>query len=415
MTKNKQILFVHQNFPGQFRYLAPALIKKGFEVHAIGQEDNITQVDKFPGLNLHYYQIKKGSNPDIDSMAIEFEAKMLRARFAADKCKELKNNGLSPSLVIAHPQWGESFLLKDIWPEAKLLSYFEMHWHTENSDIDFDDEFYNEEYFENTVRKIRARNVYNYAIYDQSDKIICPTEYQKSTAPDNIKKNIKVIHDGINTDALIPNSEIEIKLDNGLRLTKKNKVITFINRNFEPQRGYHVFMRSLPDIFKKHKDATVLMIGGEGKGYGLPPPKNDSWRNIFFNEVKDKIDPSRVHFLGIVDYRALVNLFQISTVHVYLTYPFVLSWSLLEAMSCGCLILGSKTLPVEEVITNNKNGLLVDFFDTKEIAEIVNNVLENPSKYEKLRTAARNTIIEKYDLNKKCLPQQIKLINSMLG
>ena len=157
------------------------------------------------------------------------------------------------------------------------------------------------------------------------------------------------------------------------------------------------------------------MIGGEGKGYGLPPPKNGSWRNIFFNEVKDKIDPSRVHFLGIVDYRALVNLFQISTIHVYLTYPFVLSWSLLEAMSCGCLILGSKTPPVEEVINNNKNGLLVDFFDTKEIAEIVNNVLENPSKYEKLRTAARNTIIEKYDLNKKSLPQQIKLINSMLG
>ena len=414
MTKKRQILFIHQNFPGQFKSLAPGLIKKGYEVHALGEMNSISQVNEFPGLNLHSYEITKGSTKGIDSLAVEFESKMIRAQFALAKCEELKKNGLNPSVIIAHPQWGESFFLNDLWPESKILSYFEFHWNTVNSDIDFDKEFYDDEYFKFTVKKIRARNVFNYEIFNHSDQILSPTEYQKNTAPEIYRKNISVIHDGIDTKTLKPNNGVEVMLEKNLKLSKKDKIITFINRNLEPQRGYHIFMRSLPDILKKHPDAHVFIIGGDGKGYGMPPPAKSTWKNIFFNEVEKDIDVSKIHFLGSVEYKSLISLYQISSVHVYLTYPFVLSWSLLEAMSCECLIVGSSTEPVKEVINDKKNGLLVNFFDQKELSETINKVLENPKKFDKLRKAARDTIIRKYDLKTICLPKQIDLVEKLL-
>ena len=174
-------------------------------------------------------------------------------------------------------------------------------------------------------------------------------------------------------------------------------------------------MRSLPEIVKNNPDAHILIIGGQEKGYGLPPPSNKTWKNIFYEEVKDKLDTSKVHFLGIVDFRILISLFQISSLHIYLTYPFVLSWSLLEAMACECLILGSNTAPVKEVINNNSNGILVDFFDKKKISKIVTDVLKNPNKYKKLRKEARNSVIKNYDLKTICLPKQINLIEKLLA
>jgi len=414
MRKKKQILFIHQNFPGQFKSLAPHLIDEGYEVHALGEESSIKIVDNFPGLNLHYYKITHGNAEGVDEYAVEFETKMIRARFAAEKCERLKNDGLNPDLIIAHPGWGESFFLKDIWPDVKTLSYFEIHWHTINSDVDFDEEFYDEDYYKFTVKKLRARNLYNHEIFHSSDKLISPTEYQKNTAPRFVRKNITVVHDGIDTDILKPNDEVELVINNNIKLTKKNKIITFINRNFEPQRGYHVFMRSLPKILKENTDAHVLLIGGDGKGYGLPAPKGKKWKDIFYDEVKDQIDTSRVHFLGIVDYNSLISLFQISSVHVYLSYPFVLSWSLLEAMSCECLIVGSNTDPVKEVIKDKSNGLLVDFFDTNKIADKVSDTLQNPEKYSNMRKGARNLIKKKYDLKKVCLPKQLDIIEKLL-
>ena len=414
MKKNKKILFIHQNFPGQFRTLAPGLIKEGFEVHALGEESNIKTVDPFPDLNLHSYKITKGTTKGIDDFAIEFETKMIRARFAYEECEKLKSNGFNPDLIIAHPQWGESFFLKDLWEDVKILSYFEMHWNTKGYDIDFDEEFYDEDYNKFTIKKIRARNVYNYEIFNHSDLIISPTEFQKNSAPVNYRDKIKVIHDGINTNTLYPREDVTIKIGDNLQLSKENKVITFINRNLEPQRGYHIFMRSLPDILKKHPDAHVLIIGGDAKGYGMLPPKNSSWKDVFFNEIKQKVDTSQIHFLGTVDYSDLIRLFQISSVHVYLTYPFVLSWSLLEAMSCECLVVGSDTEPVTEVIEHQSNGLLVDFFDYKNLAKTINAVLLNPKKYDEIRKSARKSIEKSYDLHNVCLPAQIKLVKKIL-
>jgi len=415
MSKKKQILFVHQNFPGQFKNLAPALIKEGYDVHALGYKDNIQNVDPYPGLTIHKYSIVKGSAQDIEPLAAEFETKMIRAKATADKCEELINKGLNPSLIITHPQWGETFFLKDIWPDTKILSYFEIHWRMENSDIDFDDEFKDKELSRFTRRKIRPRNAFNEIIYREADQIMTPTEYQKSTAPNYLKKSINVIHDGIDTNILIPSNKGEINIGKDIKLTKKDKIISFINRNLEPQRGYHIFMRSLPKVLSENPDAHILIIGSDNRGYGLPAPKGKTWKQVFYDEVKDKIDDSRVHFLGRVDYRSLIGIYQLTTLHVYLTYPFVLSWSLLEAMSCESLILGSNTEPVSEVIENNKNGILVDFFDIEKLSSVMNDVLKDSNKYNTLRKNARNTIKKKYDLKTKSLPKQIKLIKEMLG
>ncbi len=416
MPKKKQILFVHQNFPGQFKSLAPALIKEGYDVHALGFKDNVDNVDPYPGLTLHSYQIDKGTSEDIEPLAKEFETKMIRGKNAANKCDELKAKGFEPSLIISHPQWGETFFMKEIWPDAKFLSYFEIHWgNNKDSDVNFDKEFYNEEFSRFTERKLVPRNAYNEYIYMKSDRILTPTEFQKSTAPDYLQKRIKVIHDGINTNIIKPSNDVEVNISDNIKLTKKDKIISFVNRTLEPQRGYHIFMRSLPKILKEDSEVNVLIIGGNERGYGLEPPVGKKWQNIFYDEVKDDLDQSRVHFLGRIEYKAFLAILQVTTLHVYLTYPFVLSWSLLEAMASESLILASRTAPVTEVIENNKNGLLIDFFDIKGLSNIALDVLNNSDKYNDIRKQGRKTIINKYDLKKKCLPEQIKLVKEMLS
>ncbi len=174
-------------------------------------------------------------------------------------------------------------------------------------------------------------------------------------------------------------------------------------------------MRSLEHIFEQHPDAYIIIVGGDETSYGKKPPKGQKWRKIFYDEVKDKIDSSRVIFTGYLsDHNALTSLMQVSTVQVYLTYPFVLSWSLLESLSCGLTVIASNTGPVSEVITDEKEGLLVDFFDHKGIAERVNKVLNDPGKFSYLGENARDKMIKEYDLDKVCLPKTLKFIKEIL-
>ena len=245
-----------------------------------------------------------------------------------------------------------------------------------------------------------------------------PHRISKSTSPVDFKDKIKVIHEGINTDTVksIENASLILQSKDGNRketVTKENKVITFLNRNLEPYRGYHIFMRSLPEVIEKHTDAYILIIGDDGVSYGATP-KNGSYKDIYFNEIKDKIPNNHnIRFLGRVPYEVMLNVFSISTAHVYLTYPFVLSWSMLEAMACEVLILGSKTPPIEEVIKDKKNGILFDFHNPKELSELIDKVLQNPKDFKNIRNNARKTIIENYEL-KKCLPKQVQLVKDLL-
>lgn len=417
MKKSKKnILFVHQNFPAQYKHISLALVDLGYEVHTLSVKEYSHE-----GMNNHMYKFTSNSSDNINQWSIEFETKMIRAESAAKKALELKENGFNPDLIIGHPGWGETFFLKEIWPDTKMLSYVEFYYKTINCDIDFDKSF-----IENTLKKdfetfhnynklkLAARNAPFIASYATSDCLVCPTEYQKSLVPEVLRSNINVIHDGIDTNLLKPKEDISITIKNR-KFTKKDNIVSYISRSLDPYRGFHIFMESVPSILRNNPDANIFIVGDKNNhGYGAPAP-DGSFKDIFYSSIKDTIDHKRVFFLDFLEYSSYIKILQITSAHIYLTYPFVLSWSMLEAMSCGALIIGSNTLPVKEVINDNENGLLVDFFDSKSLANLVTKVLKNKSNFKKIRENARKTVIENYDLEKVCLPSHIKLIEEVLG
>ena len=416
MIKNKKkILFVHQNFPAQYKHIAVSLANLGYEVHTLSLKEY-----SHNSMVNHTYSLLGQSSDNINKWAIEFETKMIRAESAAKKCLELRNNDFFPDLVIAHPGWGESFFLKEVWPDTKMLSYVEFYYKTNDCDIDFDKKFI-EKILEkdfNTFHdynkfKLTARNATFISSYATSDFLVCPTNYQKSLVPESLRNNIEVIHDGIDTEIVKPNKDVTITLGNK-KFTKNDQIISYVSRSLDPYRGFHIFMKSLPQILKDNPKANILIAGNkDNHGYGAPSPKG-SFKEIFYSTIKNEIDTDRVFFLDTLEYSSYLKLIQITTIHIYLTYPFVLSWSILEAMSCEALIIGSNTEPVREVIVDNKNGLLVDFFDSKMIADTVTKVLKNKDKYNQLSKNARKTIIDKYDLKTVCLPSHLNLIERAL-
>lgn len=243
---------------------------------------------------------------------------------------------------------------------------------------------------------------------------ISPTQFQRSAFPAAYQDHIKVIHDGINTDIVKPNSNAKLFLSRGVTLDKSTPVITFVNRNLEPTRGYHQFMRALPAIQQRHPNTRIVIVGGNEVSYGQAAPQGQTWRQIFLDEVIGQLDMSRIHFVGKIAYAHFLQLLQISRVHVYLTYPFVLSWSLLEAMSSECAIVASNTAPVTEFIEQGKQGLLVDFFSREQLVNAVSELLEDEALSKKLGAAAREKIVTGYDLQTQCLPKQIEFITGQL-
>ncbi len=419
MGKNKKkILFVHQNFPGQYKHIVNALSidNDKYDVHTLS-------IQKFEDKKTtnHHYNITSSNVMGVNQWAVEFETKMIRADACAKKSMQLKQNGFYPDLIIGHPGWGETFFLKEVWPNAKIISYAEFYYKTSDCDIDFDLDLLEnilkkdfEEFHQFNQFKLNARNAPFTHIYSISDYLVCPTEFQKDLLPDIIKPNVKVIHDGIDTDYLKPIEDLSIKIG-GTIFTKKNKLITYVSRSLDPYRGFHIFVNSIPKILKDNPEANILIVGNaETPGYGATPPGGKMYKEICYGPIEDEIDNSRVHFLGRVPYDSFVKIIQLSTIHVYLSYPFVLSWSMLEAMSCGALVIGSNTDPVTEVLHDEKNGLIVDFFDSDSIAEKVTQVLNNSNKYNDLRNNARKTIIDNYDLKTICLPRHLGLINEAL-
>ena len=418
MSKKIEVLFMHQNFPGQYRSLAPELNKlKNYNCRSLSMK----QEGAIDGISHDHYKVARGNSKDTHRLAIEFEAKLIRAEAAALKCLEYKKNGYTPDIIISHPGWGETLLVKEVWPDVKLLSYFEFYYNTINSDIDFpeSDEYDDEKRSFNLRTKLIARNHTGLMSFSQSDSIVCPTKFQASTAPLLIQNKINIIHDGVNTDTIKRSDEayIEVTKNNDpktkKRLTSKDKIITFVNRNLEPYRGYPIFMEALPEVYERHPDAEILIVGGDGTSYGAEAPKNTSHKEIYFNKVKDDLKGANVRFLGRVPYESLLAMLSITSAHIYLTYPFVLSWSMLEAMSLEALIIGSNTEPVAEVINHNKNGILFDFHDSKALAKNINDVLDNNDDYNELRKNARKSIVNNYDLKKICLPKHLDLIKSL--
>ena len=408
-----RILFVHHNFPGQFKHLAPALAQDpANQVAALTMQ--ATEPVMWQGVRLFPYRPLRGSTPDIHPWVVDLETKTIRAEAALHAALQLRDSGFAPDVIVAHPGWGESLCLKEVWPGARLGIYAEYFYHPRGTDVGFDPEFASSE--PGAAARLRLKNVNNLLHFEVADAGIAPTRWQASTFPEPFRRRITVVHDGIDTAAIAPNPAVRVRLGNGLELSRADEVITFVNRNLEPYRGYHVFMRALPGILRRHPRAQVLLVGGRDVSYGARPPQGQTWKVRFAQEVRPHIsdaDWARVHFLGQVPYEQFVPLLQLSTVHVYLTYPFVLSWSLLEAMSVGCAIVASDTAPLREAIVDGETGRLVDFFDTQALADAVCTLLADAPARAALGARARAFAQARYDLNTVCLPQQLEWVEML--
>lgn len=408
-----KILFIHQNFPGQFKHLVPALIQRGHQVSATIMSSK--PLSSSSPLAVHTYFPARSSTPQIHPWMIDMETKVIRAEAVFHTLAKLKNDGYEPDLVIAHPGWGESLFVKQVWPKTKLAIYCEFFYRSEGQDMGFDPEFPSDR--PEDACRLSLKNNNNYLHFEIADAGISPTYWQQSTFPERFKNKIRVIHDGIDTELVCPNDQAKFELNTEIVLTKKNEVITFVNRNLEPYRGYHIFMRALPQILQARPLAQVVMVGGDDVSYGAKPSGGRSWKQIFLDELRPKLNAeqlARVHFVGKISYPRFLSLLQVSSLHVYLTYPFVLSWSLLEAMSAECAILASNTAPLREVVEDGVNGSLVNFFDVDGLAKRAITLLGDSALRQQLGRNARKFAQQNYDLKTKCLPQQLAWVESLL-
>lgn len=408
-----KILFIHQNFPGQFKHLSVALARQGHSVVSLTLR--VKEPTTWNGVRLIPYAIERKTPQNTHPWVTDFDSKVTRGEACFHAALKLKEQGFEPDAIIAHPGWGESLFLRDVWPDAPIGLYCELYHLAEYPHAGFDPEFSRGQTAGAPLR-IRLKNMNTDMHFHVAQAGISPTAFQANTFPHHFRHRISQIHDGIDTDALAPDPAARLTLPDGRVLSRADEVVTFVNRNLEPFRGYHVFMRALPELLAARPQAQVLIVGGDGVSYGAQPPRGQSWKSIFIDEVRPRIpdaDWARVHFLGRIPYDSFTALLQVSRVHVYLTYPFVLSWSLFEAMSCEAAIVASDTDPVREAITQDETGRLVDFFDTAALVEEIGALLDDPAKRERLGRAARSHVRTRYDLTTHCLPQQLGWVQGL--
>jgi glycosyltransferase involved in cell wall biosynthesis len=425
-----KILFVHQNFPAQFKFLAPALAEQGHDVTALHRRPSWQKQGEWNGVKTIWYPISGSSTSGMHPWVIDFESKIIRAEACMQAANRLKEEeGYAPDVIVAHPGWGESLFLKDIWPHARMGLFYEFYDNHEGLDLNFDPEFpSSKDDGDCKACRLRMKNLNNQMHFEMADAAISPTQFQASTFPEPYRTNITVVFDGIDTVAVKPDPQVSMSLKvhmtgESVTLTRQSEVVTFVNRNLEPHRGYHIFMRALPNLLKRRPNARIMIVGGTGGGYGITPDaatygNGRTWKDIFIQEVRHQVsdaDWSRIHFIGTLSHATLIQLLQLSTVHVYLTYPFVLSWSLVEAMSAGCAIVASNTLPVREVIQQGRTGRLVDFFNVKKLTDEICSLLDDPTERARLGANAREFARQNYDLDSVCLPRQLQWVYELAG
>ena len=400
-----KILFVHQNFPGQFLHLAPEMTRLGHECLALTDSGNPRQTAT---QTLKYKHDGQAVDPAVTRLGRNYTQMSDRGVSVARAAMALRQQrGYVPDVIFGHSGWGETLFLKEVWPEAKLLIYAEFYYRGRGADVGFDAEFNPPNFDQVMIAQGRAGHLGQALLH--ADAGVAPTHWQASTFPPALRRMIDVIHDGVNTTTNAPNPKARFVLPNGQSVTAGDEVLTFVNRNLEPYRGYHIFMRALPDVLKARPKAQVIIVGGDEVSYGSAPKGEKGWKDTILNEVRDRLDLSRVHFMGKIPYEQFSALLQVSRAHAYLTYPFVLSWSMIEAMSAGAHVIGSATAPVQEVITHGVNGTLVDFFDVAGWTQALIKALAHPEQFQTLRQAARQTALDHYD-QRHLLPKMVSFV-----
>lgn len=396
------ILFLHPNMPGQYKHLARALGAENkhriFFVtkHKTAQIDGVTRVTyrpaREPSAHTHRYLMNA-------------ERAVLQGQEVWRVCKKLRDEtGFAPQLVVGHPGWGDMLFVKDIFPHARVVSFCEFYYRATGADMGFAPD---EPLTPDDFARGRIKNVNNILNLEMMDWGLSPTVWQWSVHPSEYRGKMSVLHDGIDTQICAPNPQAIFHVKNGPSFKVGDEVITHIERNFEPYRGFATFMQAAEIILRERPNAHIVVVGADGVSYGKPAPRGTTYRKLWLE--KTTLDRSRIHFVGTLAYEELVKMLQVSAAHLYLTYPFVLSWSLMEAMAMGCAIVASDTKPVQEVMSDSVHGLLADFFSPEEFAQKTITLLESKDANAQMRAAARQKIVAQYDL-KTLLPLHQRLV-----
>lgn len=409
------ILFLHQNFPAQFRHVAARLAADAVHrVIAIGEEGNLRRASAaLRGVELLPYALPPPAATTGHRYLQGYEAAIRRGQQVVGVLRQLAAGGFRPDLVVAHPGWGEALFVRDVFPNVPIALHAEYYYHATGADVGFDPEF---PAAADDALRLRIKNTTQWMSMESADLLLAPTRWQQSRFPAVVQDRMRIVHEGIDTRLVAPDPAARISLQKaGVALSPDDEVVTYVARNLEPYRGFHSFMRALPLLLRLRPRARVLIVGGDDVSYGAKPASGGTWRQALIAEVGAQLDANRVHFLGRVPYADYLRLLQVSTVHAYLTYPFVLSWSLLEAMAAGCMVVASRTAPVQEVIRDGENGRLVDFFDHRMLAEALAQAIDERDRLAPIRAAARQTVVDGYDLESRCLPRQLELLHTLVA
>jgi glycosyltransferase involved in cell wall biosynthesis len=394
------ILFLHQNFPAQFRHLATTLAQNPNHRVVFGTaraEGTMTGVQKL------LYKVSRQPHPEVHHYVQPLESAVLEGQAVYRLCQDLQKQGFYPDVVYAHSGWGPGLFIKDCFPKATYLAFFEWFYHAFGTDADFDPD---DPIDANAAARIRVKNAPILLDLYSCDRGLAPTHWQRQQFPPELRSKISVCHDGIDTDFFCPQPNAKLVIEppqpiacaTPLDLANVKEIITYVARGMEPYRGFPQFMEAVALLQQQRPQCHIVVVGQDRVAYGKHLPDGQTYRQLMLEKLD--LDLNRLHFTGHLPYSLYLQVLQASTVHIYLTRPFVLSWSMLEAMSAGCLVVGSKTPPVEEVITDGVNGLLVDFFSPGAIADRVIEVLDHPDQMAQVRAQARETILTRYDLAK---------------
>jgi len=404
-----RLLFVHQNMPGQYRELVDVLRRD--PAHEIVFLTQRADADAPPGVRKVVYAPHHSPGRDAYGLGRVWAEAAGNGYGAALACGRLRDGGFAPDIVLGHTGWGALLFLKHVWPGVPVLGLFEYYYLAQGGPVNFDPE---DPADETAPYLLQARNAVPNASIHAVDRGTCPTRWQRDTFPRMFHPRLYVAHDGIRTDRLGPDPDVSIGLGRAGRITRDDEVFTYMARNMERTRGFHVFMRALPDILDARPRARVLILGGNEASYGRRSVAKGGFRAEMEAELGARVDWERVHFLGLVPYDAYRQVLQLSRCHIYLTMPFVLSWSLLEAMATEATIVASDVAPVREAIVHGETGLLVDFLRPDLLARQVIEVLEAPARHAALGPAARRHVIAHYDFTNVALPAHLAEINALL-
>ncbi|MGV6839549.1 MAG: glycosyltransferase [Planktomarina sp.] len=404
-----KLLFVHQNMPGQYRELVEWIVAQGnHEVAFLTQKKKL----ELPGVRKILYEVRNTPKKDAFTLSKEWE-RTAGVGLAAARAleKHVKTENWVPDIMIGHVGWGEMTFLKEILPNTPMIGFFEYFYILKGGIKGFDP---NDQPTEWSPYILKGRNVVNYVNIESVDLGHTPMKWQRDTFPKSFHHKMYVCHDGIRTDKLRPNPNVQFKLGRmDKAITRNDEIITYMTRSLEPTRGFHMMMRAIPKIQRKRPNVRIIIIGENSNSYGSKSNHEGGYKGEMLDELRGQLDMSRIHFMGRVPYQTFQQIVQISRCHVYLTMPFVLSWSFLESMSMEATVVAADVGPVREVVDHGRNGFLVDFFDPEALANQVVDVLAHQKSVQGIGAAARKTVECRYDFNKVCLPRHAQEINNL--